>query len=101
MPGDGLGLLPLGVFAELARVAARGRRVFGLDLDELRAEALDLLLDDLAHVERLDDGAEAARGADGLEPGDAGAEDEDARRGDGPGRGHEHGKEAAGARPPP
>ncbi len=83
------------------RVAAGGRRVFGLDLDELRAEALDLLLDDLAHVERLDDGAEPARGADGLQAGDAGAEHEDARGRDRPGRGHEHREELRQRRWPP
>ena len=58
------------------RVAA-GRpasRRAGVDLDELGAQALDLLLDDRARVERLDHRAEAARGGDRLQAGHAGAE---------------------------
>src|SRR3712207_7160685 len=48
------------------------------ELDELGAEAFDLLLDDGPGVVGLDDGAEALGGADGLQAGDAGADDEDA-----------------------
>ena len=92
--GDELRLAALVVVAHLGRVAAGGLGlrlllVGHLDLDEGAAQALDLLLDDRAHVGRLDHRAEAARGADGHEPGHAGAHDDAARRADGAGRGRE------------
>src|SRR5206468_7360751 len=62
---------------------------FERELDELAAQALDLLLDDGPGVVGLDDGAEAFGRADGLQAGDAGADDEDACRRYRAGRRHE------------
>jgi hypothetical protein len=64
------------------------------DLEELRSQRLDLLLDGGADVEGGDDGAEAARGGDRLQPGHAGAQHEHLRRRDRARRGHEHREEA-------
>ena len=56
---------------------------------------LDLLLRRRPHVGRRHHGAEAARGRDRLQAGDAGAHDEHARGGHGAGRGHHHRQRAA------
>ena len=68
----------------LAELGARGRgiaagggpvlRLLELEEDELRAHGLDLLGHLGAHVEGIGDGAERGRGADGGQPGDAGAD---------------------------
>jgi hypothetical protein len=88
---DQRGLARLVLVGDFLGVAAgAGAVLVGRDLDELRAEALDLLLDDLADVEGLDDRAEAARGRDRLQAGDAGAEHEHARRRDRARGGHHH-----------
>ena len=50
-----------------------------LSVDELRSQALGLLRRLRAHVVRGDHGAQAPRGADGLEAGDADPEDQDVR----------------------
>src|SRR5207344_466352 len=87
-------LLPaLLLFRELAGVTAF--RLFATDseVQEGRAEALDLLLDDRPNVERGDDGSEPTCRRDGLEPGDAGADHEHLCRGDRPGRGHQEWEE--------
>ena len=74
-----LDLLLLG--RQLARVAARGLRVAEpLDLEELRAQRLDLLLHRAPDVERRHDRAEPARGRDRLQAGHARAEHEHLRR---------------------
>ena len=70
------------VLGERDRVSARALGAFDVELEERRAEALDLLLHDRADVESRDDRAEPAGGRDRLEPGDAGAEDEHLRRRD-------------------
>jgi hypothetical protein len=90
---DRLGLLLLRVLAELLGVAAGPLRVLPFHLDELGAEALDLLLDHPAHVECFDHRAEATRGAYGLQTRHARPEDQHARGRDRPGRGHQHRKE--------
>ena len=59
---------------QLARVAALGLLADDAELEELRAEALDLLLDHGPDVEAGDDGAEPPRGRDRLQPGDARAD---------------------------
>ncbi len=60
-----------------AGIAALAGRVDGrLEDDEAGAERLGLLLRLLAHVVGLDDGAQAAGGADGLQPRHADAQDE-------------------------
>ena len=65
---------------ELAGVAALGLRAGDAEVEEVRAEALDLLFHRGADVEAGDDGAEAARGRDRLQAGDAGADHEHLRR---------------------
>src|SRR5207247_5460187 len=55
-------LAALLLVGELARVAAFGFLADDTELEEGRAEALDLLLDDGPDVEAGDDGSEAARG---------------------------------------
>ena len=81
---------------QLAGVAALGLGVAeALDLEELRAERLDLLLDGGADVEGGDDGAEPARGGDRLQAGDAGAEHEHLGGRDRARGGHQHREEAA------
>ena len=87
-----LALPPVERFVLRLGVAALvlGVRRLERQLDELRAEALDLLLDRRADVVGLDLGAEPPRGGDRLQAGDAGADDEDARGGDRAGRGHQH-----------
>ncbi len=73
---------------QLAGVAAAAGRVDrGLEGDELGAERFGLLLRLRAHVVGLDDGAEAAGGADRLEPGHADPEDQDVGGLGGAGRG--------------
>ena len=90
-----LALVRLLLLGELAGVAGLGGRVgHALDLEELRAQRLDLLLDGGADVEGGHDRAEAAGGGDRLQAGDAGAEHEhlgglDRARG-----GHQHREEA-------
>ena len=89
-----LGLLLL--VGQLARVAALALGALaGLELEELRAERLDLLGDGGAHVVAGDLGAEAPRGGDRLQPGDARAEHEHLGRRDRAGGGHHHRQEAA------
>ena len=61
-----------------------------IELEELRAQRLDLLLDRRADVEPLHDRAEPPRGRDRLQPRHAGAEHEHRRRPDRPRRGHQH-----------
>ena len=96
--GDLFALPALVVLAHLAGVAAgclgRARRRL-VDGDEGGAEALDLLLGGGAHIGGEDDGAEAARRRDRLQPGDAGAHHQHPRRLDRAGRGHHHRKGAA------
>ncbi len=70
-----------------------GRRCFDLHFDEFRAQAFDLLFDSGTHVVPLDNGSQAPRRSDGLEPRHARANDKDPGRGECPGGGHEHGKE--------
>ncbi len=82
------------VLGDLRGVAALVLGGLDLEADEARAEALDLLLDRGADVVRLDDRAEAARGRDRLEPGDAGAQDQHAGRRDRARGRHEHRQEA-------
>ena len=63
-------------------VAGLGLGVLRLqaELDELAAQAFDLLLDDRPRVVGLDDGAEPLGRADRLQARHAGADDEDAGR---------------------
>jgi hypothetical protein len=68
---------------------------FVLNGEEFRTEAFHLLLCRGAHVGRGDDGAQAPRGGDRLQAGDAHAHDEDLRGGHGAGRGHHHRQRAA------
>ena len=82
-------VLRLGVAALVFRVGG-----FERQLDESGAEALHLLLDRGPHVVGLDLGAEPARRRDRLKSRDAGADDEHARRRDGPGGRHQHRKHA-------
>ena len=79
---------------QLARVAALRLGAGDAEVEPVRAEALDLLADDGAHVEAGDDGAEPARGRDRLQARDACADDEHLRRRDRARRGHEHREEA-------
>ena len=89
-----LGLLLLLFLGDLFRVAALGLRVLeAFDLDELGAQALHLLFDRFANVERFDHRTEASRGGDGLEPGHTGAEDQHLGRRNGASRGHQHREE--------
>ena len=94
--GEQLALLLLLLLGQLAGVAAGGLGVLEahVELEEAGAERLDLLLDGRAHVEGLDDRAEAARGGDRLEAGHAGAEHEHLGGADGAGGGGEHREEA-------
>ena len=86
--------LPLPLLGrELARVAA-GRRGVEVERQELRPQRLDLLLGDRPHVVGLDHRAQPPRGGDGLQPGDAGPEDEHLSRPDRAGRRGQHGEEA-------
>src|SRR3989440_12428217 len=68
-------LAAMGFLGQLLRIAT-GRLGLLADLhrEEFRAEALHLFLYGGTDVERRDDGAQAARGGDGLEPRHAGAE---------------------------
>ena len=63
---------------------------FFLDVqfEELGAHALDLVLDGGTRVERPDDRPKATGGANGREPGDAGADDQHLGRRHAPGRSH-------------
>ena len=87
-------LLRLLLGRQLGRVAARRLLRPHAEVEERRAEALDLLLHGRPDVECRDDGAEPARGRDRLQPGDAGADDQRAHRRDRAGGGHQHGEEA-------
>ena len=78
---------------ELARVAA-GRRGVDVERQELRPQRLDLLLGGRTHIVGLDHRPQAARGRDGLQPGDACPEHEHLGRADGAGRRRQHGEEA-------
>ena len=94
--GEQLGLLGLLLRGELASVPARRLGVGrALDLEELRAQGLHLLLDRGADVEGGDLRAEAPRGGDGLQAGHTRAQHEHLGGRDGPGRGHQHREEAA------
>jgi len=82
------------VLGDLLGVTALRLRVGEpFDFDELRAQALHLLLDGLAHVESLDDRAQASRRGNGLQAGDAGPEHQHLGGRDGARRGHQHGEE--------
>ena len=76
--GKHLLLLAQRLRRDLLGVAAGGLRIAGVDrnIDELGAEALDLLLDHGPRVVGLDDRAEATRGGDRLQPGHTGADDQ-------------------------
>ena len=76
------------------RVAALGLLADDAEVEEGRAEGLDLLPDGRAHVEAGDDRAEAARRRDRLQAGDAGADHEHLRRRDRSGGGRQHREEA-------
>ena len=80
------------VFVLGAGVAAGVLRVFGFDgqFDEAAAEALDLFFRGGAHVVGGSYGAETAGGGDGLQSGDAGADDENAGGSDRSGGGSKH-----------
>jgi hypothetical protein len=82
---------PLGL-GQLTGVAALARRR-DADVEDLRPERADLLADLGPDVVAGDLRAEAAGGRDRLQAGDAGAEDEHARRADRARRGHEHREE--------
>ena len=85
----------IGFFIESTRVAALALSLDAeIDIDELRAQAFDLLLHSGAHVVAADDGAQTARGGDGLEAGDARSDHQDPRRGHGAGGGGHHGEQA-------
>ena len=98
MLGGERGLLGLVLFRHFLGVAAGGLRVLELlvlDREEFGAEAFDLLLGRGPHVGRGDDGAEAPRGGDRLQAGDADAHHEHFCRGNRAGRGHHHREGAA------
>ena len=80
---------------ERGRVAPRvlGPADVQSQLDERRAQALDLLLDHRPGVEGGDDGAQPAGGRDRLQARDPGAQHEHLGGGDGAGGGHEHREE--------
>ncbi len=78
---------------QLAGVAALGLLADDAEIEEGRAERLHLLADRRAHVEAGHHRAEAARGRDRLEAGNAGAEDERARRRDRSRGGRQHRQE--------
>ena len=93
VPGDEL-LLPLVlVLGERHGVAAHPLRALHVELEEGRAEALDLLLHDRADVEGRDDGAQSPGGGDRLEAGHAGPEHEHLRGRDRPRGRREHREE--------
>jgi hypothetical protein len=78
---------------QLARVAALALLADDPEVEEGRAEALDLLADDGSDVEAEGLRTQAARGRDRLEARDARAEHEHLRRPDRPGRGRQHRQE--------
>ena len=78
---------------ELPRVAAGRLLAADAEVEEGRAEALDLLLHHGPHVERRHDRAQPPRGRDRLQAGHAGAEDEHLRRGHGAGGRHQEREE--------
>ena len=75
-------------------VAAGILRILGFDgqFDEASAKALHLLFGGGTHVVGGSDRAQPARGGDGLQAGDAGADDENTGGSDGAGSGGHHGK---------
>ena len=89
-----IALAPVERFILRFRVAAGVLRLACLErkLDESCPKALNLLFDRRPNVVGLDARAKAACGRDGLQPGDAGADDENARGGHRSCRGIEHGK---------
>ena len=81
--------------AHLLGVAARAlARLLELELDELRAQALDLLAHGRPRVERAHHRAQPPRRGDRGQARDARAEDQHLRRLHAPGRGHLPGEEA-------
>ena len=85
-----LGLVFLRHFLGVAAGRLGRLELLVLDREEFCAERGDLLLGGGPHVGGGDDGAEAARRGDRLQPGDADAHDEDLRRRHGAGRRHHH-----------
>ena len=85
-----LALACVEVLAHRLGVAAAvlGVRGVEIELDETRAEALDLLGDGGPDIVGLHDRAQPSRRRDRLQAGDAGADHEHARGGDGAGGGH-------------
>src|SRR6185436_13929592 len=80
-------------FRELLGITAAGRGALAeLDAHVLGADALDLFFDFRPDVGGDDVGAETTGGGDGLEAGDAGADDEHFGREDHPGCGGQHRK---------
>ena len=65
-----------------------------IDVEELCSQRANLFPSGGADIVGLDDSSEAARGGNGLQPGDACADDEHASRRNGSRGGHEHGKKA-------
>ena len=86
--------LLLGLFfgGELAGIAA-GAVGADAGFDELGAQRLHLFAGGATNVIRLDHGAQAPRGGDGLQPRHAGADDQRLRRADGAGGRGQHGHE--------
>ena len=78
---------------QLGGVAPARLLALDAEVEERRAEALDLLAHRRADVEAGDDGAEPSRRRDRLQAGDAGAEHEHLRGRDRPGRGHQEREE--------
>ena len=100
-PGDHVGeRLALALLLLLGQLAGVAAGVLGVlepdvELHELRAQRLDLLLDRGAHVEGGHHGAQPLGGGDGLQAGHAGAEHQHLGRADRAGGGGEHREEAA------
>jgi hypothetical protein len=91
-------LLGLILLRHLLGIAARGLGLLELLIlegDEFRAETHDLFLGRRPHVGGGDDGAEPARGRDGLQAGDTRAHHEQLCRRHGAGGGHHHRQRAA------
>src|ERR1700736_4278167 len=87
-----LALLAVKLLALRGGVAASVLRVLGFDgqLDEARAQALDLFLYGGAQIVCGNYGAKTTRGGDGLQPCDSAAQNQYPRRSDGTGSGGHH-----------